>query len=78
MWFSGHNPRFSVITWLAIKERLSTKDRVFKIGLGSDSRCALCNFGTETHDHLLFDCPFSFGVWSNIISLRWNKRPWQD
>ncbi|CDY39989.1 BnaC06g40670D [Brassica napus] len=30
--------------------------------------CLLCNSTSESRDHLYFDCPFSWGIWSVLAS----------
>lgn len=56
VWFPAHIPKCSVITWLAILNRLSTKDRLVIFGIKTSSYCSLCT-GSESHDHLFFNCP---------------------
>lgn len=58
IWFSGHIPRCSVISWLAILNRLSTEDRLVSFAMKSSSICSLC-LGVESRDHLFFDCPMA-------------------
>ncbi|GFY93985.1 hypothetical protein Acr_09g0004310 [Actinidia rufa] len=83
IWFPGHVPRWSVIAWLAIKERLSTRDRIIREGMGGDPICILCTNDLESHDHIFFNCPFSTEVWGNILSkcgMSWerNRRIFQN
>ena len=52
IWCSGHIPRFSVIAWLAIRERFNNRDRLTKAGLCNDPRCVLC--GSESLCYLLY------------------------
>ncbi|KAL1223760.1 hypothetical protein V5N11_020313 [Cardamine amara subsp. amara] len=54
-----HVPRFSFATWLALRNRLPTRDRLRGWGMDVPSSCLLCSNGLETHDHLFFSCPFS-------------------
>ncbi|XP_058202912.1 uncharacterized protein LOC131317373 [Rhododendron vialii] len=55
VWFSGHIPRCNVISWMAILNKLATKDRLVKFGMKSTSICSLC-LGEESHEHLFFEC----------------------
>ena len=66
VWFPGNIPRQSFITWLAILNRLSTHDRIFKFTPGPLA-CVFCHKGMESHDHLFFQCPFSSFVWQGIL-----------
>ncbi|KAI8555357.1 hypothetical protein RHMOL_Rhmol05G0168500 [Rhododendron molle] len=56
VWFFGHIPRCSVISWMAILNRLSIEDRLVMFGMKSTSICSLC-LGVESRDHLFFECP---------------------
>lgn len=67
VWFTGHIPKCSFITWIAIKGRLSTEDRLVLFGLKPSSQCSLCT-GSESHDHLFFNCVFSTQVWNAILA----------
>ena len=66
IWFPGSFPRHSFIAWLAILNRLSTHDRIFKFTPGPLA-CVLCHQGMESHDHLFFNCSFSSYVWQGIL-----------
>ncbi|KAL0293620.1 UNVERIFIED_CONTAM: hypothetical protein Sradi_6926600 [Sesamum radiatum] len=51
-------PRHCFILWLAILERLSTRDRPWM--QQHNSGCVLCaGLFVETHDHIFFECSFS-------------------
>ena len=65
IWFPGNLPRNSFISWLAILNRLSTHDRIFKFTPGPLA-CVLCHSGMENHDHLFFSCAYSSFVWQGI------------
>lgn len=61
------------ILFLAIQERLYTKDRLIKWGMWTDPACALCEDEQESHQHL---CRSSAKVWLYI--LKWlgiNRNP---
>ncbi|XP_058192101.1 uncharacterized protein LOC131309492 [Rhododendron vialii] len=79
-WFSGHILKCSIVTWIAIQNRLSTADRLVLFGLNISPQCSLCP-GGESHDHLLFNCPFSQQVWGAIqtkLHVSWPPRSWDD
>ncbi|XP_039008860.1 uncharacterized protein LOC120137071 [Hibiscus syriacus] len=54
IWFPHHIPKFSMITWMAILDRLPTRDRLFRMGITSDIICVLCNEINESRNHLFF------------------------
>ncbi|XP_030479170.1 uncharacterized protein LOC115696410 [Cannabis sativa] len=47
------------ILWLAIHNRLKTKDRLLKFGLQMEETCCFCKEEKETGDHQFFYCQFS-------------------
>lgn len=80
IWFSGHIPKCSMITWLAIHNRLYIGDRLVLFGTIPVSCCSFCA-GVESHDHLFFNCPFTSQIWSEMlahINVSWPSRPWVD
>lgn len=80
VWFSGHIPKCNFITWLAIQHRLSTADRLVSFGLHHTPQCSLCQ-GSESHDHLFFNCPFTNQVWKAIqlkLHVSWPARNWAE
>lgn len=68
VWFSSHIPKCSLISWLAIHNKLSTSDRLVQFGVIDSSCCSFCT-DEETHDHLFFNCPYTKQVW-DIVSLK--------
>ena len=66
IWFPGNIPRHSFISWLAILHRLSTHDRIYTFTPGPLA-CTLCFSGMESHDHLFFNCPYSYFVWQELL-----------
>ena len=79
VWFKAHIPRFSFITWLAIRERLNTGDRLAMFGMLEVNECVF-RMGQESHDHLFFDCPFSATVWKGVqsrLNVRWPSSDWR-
>ena len=67
VWFSQNIPRMAFISWLAIRERLATKDRISKYKPNIDLTCVLCKAGLESHNHLFFECSYSVGIWSSLM-----------
>ncbi|KAI8538315.1 hypothetical protein RHMOL_Rhmol09G0092900 [Rhododendron molle] len=80
MWFPGHIPKCSFITWLAVQHRLSTVDRLMLFGISNSNQCSFCQ-GSESHDHLFFNCPFSQLVWDAMLAklrVNWHSRTWSE
>ncbi|XP_056688846.1 uncharacterized protein [Spinacia oleracea] len=68
VWCRLGQAKHRFITWLAVLERLNTKDRLRQFGLSMDDLCLLCGAATENHNHLFFGCHFSYQCWSHIAS----------
>ncbi|XP_020260934.1 uncharacterized protein LOC109837204 [Asparagus officinalis] len=75
VWESSNLPKHSFILWLAIQNRLLTKDRLLKRGVIQSNHCSLCEGGSESHKHLYFDCSFSMTVWNGVME--WLKFSWR-
>ncbi|KAG7588951.1 Reverse transcriptase zinc-binding domain [Arabidopsis suecica] len=65
IWFPQAVPRFALISWLAIKDRLSTGERTSH--WGHVQPCLFCGEPVESRDHLYFACPYSFLVWLEVV-----------
>lgn len=59
IWFKGHIPKFSFVTWMVAKGRIPTFDRMIAWNLQTSGICLLCGDSIETRDHLFFDCSYS-------------------
>ena len=59
VWNKLSVPKYNFILWLAVQNRLSTKDRMLRFNLTQDDICVLCCTSVETVKHLYFECPFS-------------------
>ncbi|KAF8081661.1 hypothetical protein N665_0872s0008 [Sinapis alba] len=68
VWFSGRIPKHAFITWVAVWNRMATRDRLRSWGVEVSSVCVLCNAADETRQHIYFDCPFSQAVWTHFTS----------
>lgn len=75
VWFPSHIPKGSLITWIAIQNRLSTEDRLVLFGIKNTSCCSFC-FDEESHDHLFFNCPFTKQVWADVCNK--SQLTWQS
>lgn len=65
IWFLQGIMRIAFITWLAVRDRLSTsaRSRCWDI----NQPCLLCGEPKETRDHLFFACTYSFMIWSEVV-----------
>lgn len=66
VWFSQTTPKYAFMTWLSVRDRMSTMDRVVKWSRGSDDVCVLCKTSSESRNHLFFACDRSAKVWEFI------------
>ncbi|XP_059294741.1 uncharacterized protein LOC132047761 [Lycium ferocissimum] len=62
------HPRFKFILWLAVQNRLTTVDRLLKIGIVVPTDCAFCATTRETFDHLFFGCCVTRSVWNRLLA----------
>ena len=60
-------PKHAIIAWMAILNRLPTKDRLRRWGLVMDGECPLCKHEQETRNHLFFECSYSKAIWKMIL-----------
>lgn len=58
------SPRSIFITWLALLNRLYTKDRMI---LWHFPTCVLCQKENENVQHLFFQCDFARAVWQGVL-----------
>lgn len=58
VWNSASIPKCSFIFWLAIKNRLLTRDRMLAFGMRTEAGCLLCNTGLESVSHIFTNCPY--------------------
>lgn len=65
-WFPMATLKFAFISWLAMRDRLSTMDRVSIWSLSVDTMCVLCKLAPESRNHLFFECVYSAQVWEQL------------
>ncbi|XP_039024717.1 uncharacterized protein LOC120157747 [Hibiscus syriacus] len=68
IWFPAHVPKFSVVAWMVMLDRLTTKDRLGRFGIVTDNLCGLCGASQETRNHLFLECSYSCEVWRSIMN----------
>ncbi|CAH2047940.1 unnamed protein product [Thlaspi arvense] len=66
VWYSGGIPKHKFLTWLFVLNRCPTRDKMRSWGLQVDPLCLLCASANETRDHLLFECSYSWEIWTRI------------
>lgn len=58
VWGSLNVPKCAFVKWLAIKNRLLTKDMMLAFGMQVDPTCVLCGLERESVHHLFSTCPY--------------------
>jgi hypothetical protein len=72
VWESWCLPWHSFILWLALLQRLRTRDRLHFIDI--DASCVFCHDHDESHSHLFFACNWTSLLWMKVKSwLRLNR-----
>lgn len=66
IWFKHVTPKFSVVTWIAMRGRLATGDRMQHWNANTDVSCVLCQDPLETSSHLFFECSYSRQIWEKL------------
>lgn len=61
-------PKCLFIHFLALHEKLYTRDRLIKWGMQVIPECPQCDTNLESIDHLFFQCPASKGIWSKLLN----------
>lgn len=69
IWYSQCIPRHAFISWVAVKGRLKTKDRLAKWFNVPDLTCNLCHSDNESHSHLFFTCEYSRRLWERLKTM---------
>ena len=64
VWFPLAIPKQAFILWLAMRDRLTTGERLLKWGYQGNVQCWFCHNQMETRDHLFFECSFSSRIWN--------------
>ncbi|XP_038991416.1 uncharacterized protein LOC120114654 [Hibiscus syriacus] len=60
VWFPGRIPKYNIIAWMTMLNRLPARARLVEMGLTIETdKCLLCGIVAETRDHLFFECSFA-------------------
>ncbi|EOA33837.1 hypothetical protein CARUB_v10021318mg, partial [Capsella rubella] len=68
VWFKERIPKHAFISWVVIRNRLTTRDRLRGWGMNVPSECLLCTSSAESRLHLFFECAYSHEVWSSFFT----------
>lgn len=64
IWHSWAIKKCSIFLWLALKNRLLTKDRMLHFGMNVNPVCLLCKVMNESAEHLFCSCTYSLQILS--------------
>ncbi|GAV92989.1 zf-RVT domain-containing protein, partial [Cephalotus follicularis] len=81
VWHPKRIPKHAFSLWLAIRGAHRTRDKLMAMGVTHSAQCVFHCGGTESLDHLFFQCPFSASVWRDVLKLCNITRPilsWDD
>lgn len=67
VWFKDHIPKHAFTYWLAVQNRLTTRDRIRSWGVSVPEECLLCSSSAESRGHLFFSCAYSQAVWNSFF-----------
>ncbi|KAL0904888.1 hypothetical protein M5K25_027048 [Dendrobium thyrsiflorum] len=67
VWHKHHALKYSIYTWIALNNGLKTADELFKRNIVVSNACSLCYSHSESANHILFECDYSFNVLSKLI-----------
>ena len=67
VWFKHATPKYSFHIWTAMRDRLSTCDRMLRWNASINSTCVLCQQEVETRNHLFFSCSYSTRIWQKMM-----------
>ncbi|XP_056690337.1 uncharacterized protein [Spinacia oleracea] len=72
---SKASPKAIFITWLALQNRLPTKERLLSWNLNIDGVCEFCQVQDEKLSLLFFECYYSQDIWRTVLlQLVWLQR----
>ena len=78
LWASFTVPKFVLIAWMAILNRLPTMDSLQAWGMEVTDICVLCKQVRESQNHLFFYCDYSKHIWKEILEMCGLKRAVYD
>ncbi|CAA7058278.1 unnamed protein product [Microthlaspi erraticum] len=70
VWSKSRIPKHAFILWVALRNRLTTRDKLRSWGMTVPENCLLCGTGQESRNHIFFQCPYSLHVWGSFLHHR--------
>lgn len=67
VWFAYAIPKQAFVLWLAMRDSLTTGERLAGWGFIGDVLCLFCRNCLESRDHLFFECGFSSRIWKAVL-----------
>ncbi|GKB12041.1 RNA-directed DNA polymerase, eukaryota, reverse transcriptase zinc-binding domain protein [Tanacetum coccineum] len=81
VWNSHCISRHTFVLWMAIKNKLSTQDKLARWYPNNTYCCSLCKKGVDSHDHLFFNYDYSKSFWAKVMGkakMRMTTNNWND
>ncbi|XP_018479174.2 uncharacterized protein LOC108850088 [Raphanus sativus] len=75
VWFKKRIPKHAFITWLVLRNRMATRDKLRSWGLQVPAECLLCGSADETAPHLFFECRYAQEIWHGLMDGTWMNLP---
>ena len=68
VWMNLAPPKVEFFMWLALLEKLNTKEMLWKKGILQEDQisCTFCSEQSESSSHILMSCPVSWRIWCTI------------
>jgi ribonuclease HI/exonuclease III len=60
-------PKAGCFSWLALKKRILTSDKLSRLSIAQPFKCVLCEETWETADHILLHCPYAQQCWLHVL-----------
>ncbi|GAV65005.1 zf-RVT domain-containing protein [Cephalotus follicularis] len=67
VWFPNCIPKHSFCLWLTFHNEHRTTEKLRKFGVVASNPCVFGCGGSESIDHLFFDCRYTAGVWTRCL-----------
>ncbi|PKU63676.1 Putative ribonuclease H protein [Dendrobium catenatum] len=62
IWHKYGSLKFDCFAWMALLGKLKCADVLLKRGLQVNPKCSFCDTSLESHNHIFFECDYSFMV----------------
>lgn len=62
VWFKSRVPKHAFLTWVSVRNRLPTRNRLLNWGMNIPSTCLLCDADNESRNHIFFTCSYAKDV----------------